>query len=125
MAKLGIIKEKTKRFPITISEETINIEVYANKWTGEFVDALPEKLADGRQGMGIAEVIAETVASWDLEYDPALDFDSEGRPMVGMVPLDAKVLFTQIPIKILSEIMAGIRNTMSPNEPTSPSSGSF
>lgn len=124
MAKLSKIRESRKPFVVDIAGEIINVEVFPNRWTGEFVDTITDKIDQG-QGRFLAEVLENTVASWDLEYDPEVDKDAEGQPLSGVIPLNADVLHGLMPITIMGEILKGIREAMSPNPKTSSDSGSF
>lgn len=133
MAKLSKIRNFEKEITVNIGEETIKAQVLPNKWTGEFVESMQKNIREGQGGF-LAEMIAETVSSWDLMYDPESDIDDEGKPlypdadgkpMTGVIPLDAKTLHKIIPTTVMGEIMGKIHEAMNPSPKTSSFSGSF
>jgi hypothetical protein len=113
MPRLSKLREKTEPFRVEILGEAITGRYRRYAMTGKRLDELTmEILADGNARKANAEAVAVMVAEWDL-------LGEDDKP----IALEAEMLMTEVPPRVLSDFLVGLGSQQSPPEPSSSRSG--
>lgn len=109
--RLSVIRELTKAFTAEICGEKITGTFYPANMSGERLDQLRE-METNRSN---AELLSEVIADWDITGD-------DDKPLA----IDADVIMSTIPYRVVSAIIGGIHEAQSPPASKSETSkGSF